>query len=169
MEQTHSPRLVKWSLIVAIVIVVNLFFNYAISLLYQAPQYNDYFPPAQIVNTIDTQNGCLAVGGQWTAPVTKDDKGYCNPDFTKQQQFQTAQKQYDEAVFVLLVLLGIASIIVGALFDHEVLSPAFSWAGALSLFIASVRYWSDANNVVKVLILFAALGALVWIAIKKFK
>jgi hypothetical protein len=51
---------------------------------------------------------------------------------------------------------------------NEVLALAFSWGGVLSLFIASLRYWSDANNILKVIILAIALGSLIWTAVKKF-
>ena len=36
----------KWAIIIAIVIVLNLFFNYAISLVYKAPAYDDYMKQA---------------------------------------------------------------------------------------------------------------------------
>jgi len=95
-------------------------------------------------------------------------QGYCNPDFTKQQQYDVAQKQYDRTIFVALVVLGAISIVCGTLLENTVLSLAFAWGGVLSLFIASLRYWSDANNLLKVVILAIALGSLIWTAVKKF-
>lgn len=165
METAPRSAVVKWSLIIGIIIVLNLFFNYAISLAFKAPQYSDYVPQPVSSQPINTEKDCRVVGGQWTASG-KD--GYCNPDYTKEQQFQSAMKDYDRSVFILLVLLGVASIIVGALLEHIILSSAFSWGGVLSLVIASMRYWSDADNVLKVIILAVALGGLIWTAIKKF-
>jgi general stress protein CsbA len=126
--QPSSP-LVKWSLIAGIIIVMNLFFNYALSLLYTAPDYSRY---------------------------------------VSESAYLLAQNHYDKNIFIALLLLGIVSLIAGSLLDNEVLSISFSWVGVLSLFIASVRYWSDANNLLKVVILAIALGSLIWIAIKKF-
>lgn len=181
--QKHTARLMKWSLIIGIVIVMNLFFNYAISLVYKAPDYNVYFPPTQVVSVISTEQDCLGVGGQWNAsPVAKTplppeatvglspagETGYCDQNFTKQQQFQAAQKQYDRLVFIILVIVGVISIVLGSMVMNEVLALAFSWGGVLSLFIASLRYWSDANNILKVIILAIALGSLIWTAVKKF-
>lgn len=175
----------KWSLIIGIVIVMNLFFNYAISLVYKAPDYNVYFPPTQVVSTINTEQDCLGVGGQWNSEIVPQapipngtnpsstgskagEAGYCDQNFTKQQQFQAAQKQYDRSVFVILVIVGVISIVLGSMVMNEVLSLAFSWGGVLSLFIASLRYWSDASNILKVILLAIALGSLIWTAVKKF-
>ncbi len=165
----------KWSVVIGIVIVLNLFFNYALSLVYKAPDYNEYFPQTQVVPEITTQQDCITAGGQWitqvappTSTTSKTQTGYCNPDFTKQQQFNAAEKQYDRTIFIALVILGVLSLIAGSLVAHEVLSLAFAWGGVLSLFIASLRYWSDANNLLKVIILAVALGALIWTAVKKF-
>ncbi|MDB5188865.1 MAG: protein of unknown function with transrane region [Candidatus Nomurabacteria bacterium] len=175
-SRKHSS-VMKWSLIIGIVIVMNLFFNYATSLVYKAPDYAAYFPQTQVVPDITTQQDCIAVGGQWNAQMSSPAPtkavpaqvtGYCNPDFTKQQQFNAAQKQYDRTIFIILVIVGVLSIVTGSLVMNEVLSLAFSWGGVLSLFIASLRYWSDANNLLKVLILAVALGSLIWTAIKKF-
>ena len=166
-ENTNRSGLVRWSLIVGIVIVMNLFFNYAISLVYKAPDYNVYFPPTQVVTDIANQKDCVSVGGQWNGQTTMP-QGYCDQNYTRQQAFRAAQKEYNKSVFIILVLLGVASIITGALLENEVLSLAFSWGGVLSLVIASMRYWSDANDILRVGILAIALASLIWITIKKF-
>lgn len=180
-----QPKILKWALIIGIVVVLNLFLNYTISLFYKEPDYSEYFVQSQIVEPITNKEECLAVGGQWTeadpryinektmpVPAGVDPatyKGYCNPDFTKQQDFEKAQKTYQRNVFVVLVVLGVASLLLGAFLPNEIITLGFSWGGVLSLIIASVRYWSTADNLVKVLILGFALGALVWLAINKFK
>jgi hypothetical protein len=170
----HS-RLTKWSLVIGIVIVMNLFFNYAISLVYKAPDYKEYYRQEQVVPSIDTKEKCIAVGGQWNEQLVPKSSepvtvlaGYCDPNFTKQQQYESAMKDYNKTVFIALVILGVISIVGGTLIANAVLSLAFAWGGVLSLFIASVRYWSDANNILKVLILAVALGSLIWTAVKKF-
>jgi hypothetical protein len=57
---------------------------------------------------------------------------------------------------------------IGVFAAQDILAAALSWGGVLSLLIASMRYWSDADTVVKVLLLGAALVGLIWIAIRKF-
>ena len=179
--ETHEHKkggFPKWALVAAIVIVLNLFFNYAISLVYKAPEWNTYMPQAQVVEPITNKEKCIEVGGQWTEPdprfTTPENSpkgataGYCDPNFTKQQEFSDAQKTYERNVFIALVVLGVISIVLGALLAHAVLALAFSWGGVLSLVIASVRYWSNAGNLLKVIILAVALGALIWVAVRKF-
>ncbi len=176
---TKGAGFMKWAVVVAIVIVLNLFFNYAISLVYKAPTWEEYMPTTQVVETITNKSDCLSVGGQWTdsdprlldstptntkTPVVT---GYCDPNYTKQQNFNSAQKSYDRTVFIILVVLGVVSLVLGAILTNTVLQLSFSWGGVLSLVIASMRYWSDADNVLKVIILAVALGALIWIAVKK--
>ena len=64
--------------------------------------------------------------------------------------------------------MSIIVLVLGGVISNEIISPAFSWGGVLSLIIASMRYWSDANDLFKVIILALALGILIWFAVKKF-
>ena len=166
----------KWALVVAIVIVLNLFFNYAISLVYKEPSYEAYVPTSQVVQPIGDQADCLAVGGQWTAvpnpEISSDGKtvsmvGSCDPNYTKEQQYAAAETAYSRNVFIILVVLGVASLVLGAVMGSAILALALSWGGVLSLLIAAIRYWSDASGFVKLVVLAAALAALVWVAVKK--
>ena len=177
-EAKKGKGFMKWAVVVAIVIVLNLFFNYAISLVYKAPTYEAYFPTSNVVEPITNKADCLNVGGQWTDPDTRvaptdtgmksaPALGYCDPNYTKQIEFTAAQKSYERNVFIILVVLGVVSLVLGAVFANIVLALSFSWGGVLSLVIASMRYWGAANDVLKVIILAAALGALIWIAVKK--
>lgn len=183
-----KSRFVKWSLIIGIVIVLNLFFNYALYLVYPSPQYNTFCPVSQIVTVPQTQQQCLNVGGKWTQTATPQNEfpptgkdaalktlqpqvsGYCDSTYTCQNKFDTVNKVYERNVFIILIILGVISLFIGIFFRvGEVVSIALSFGGVLSLIIASGRYWSEAQNVLKVAILAIALIALIWVGIKKFK
>jgi hypothetical protein len=178
--ETQS-KVLKWSLIIGIVIVLNLFFNYALSLAYKHPVYEAFCPnTAQVVNVPDTEKACVSAGGQWTnnslyAPKTApgavtQPKGYCDPQFTCRTSFDAAQKVYDRNVFITLVLLGAICVALGSFLRRNMLiSVALSLAGVLSFIIASIRYWSSADDLIKVIILAIALAILVWVAVRKFK
>lgn len=170
-----SSKWVKGSVIVAIVIVMNLFFNYAVSLVYQEPSYDQFIKQSQVVEEITTKENCLTIGGQWNANIYPSEKtspvqrtGYCDPNFTNQKNYESAVKIYDRNVFITLVLLGVIVLILGAFVTVSILSLAFSWGGVLSLVIASMRYWSSADKIVRVVILGIALATLIWLAVKKF-
>jgi hypothetical protein len=180
-QNTHTapskqPGFVRTSLTVAIVIVMNLFFNYAVSFVYNEPTYDQFVKPTQIVENITTQARCIEVGGQWNdySPVPAPQKGlttpqgYCDQNYTNQKNYEDALKVYNRNVFITLVILGIASIIVGSFVAISIIPAAFSWGGVLSLVIASMRYWTSADKLFKVIILACALGVLIWISVKKF-
>ncbi len=189
-----KPSVLRWALIIGIVIVLNLFFNYTISLFYKEPDYNSYFMQQQVVEPITTKEACLNVGGQWTensVPTTGGEgypvldkspiqvgssqttsysqtNSYCNPDFTKQKEYNDAQKVYQRNIFIVLVVLGVISFALGIFISNEIVTLGLSWGGVLSFVVASTRYWSSADNIIKVLILGLALAILIWLAIKKF-
>ena len=180
--ETQS-KVLKWSLIIGIVVVLNLFFNYALSLVYKNPNYEAFCPTAQVNKVVDNQNACVEQGGQWNenipSPVNTPvstikgqtvQAGYCNLQFTCQNNYEAAQKVYDRNVFITLVILGALCVALGSFFGgNVVISIALSMAGVLSFVIASMRYWSSADDLIKVIILAIALAILIWVAFKKFK
>ncbi|MDE1874476.1 MAG: hypothetical protein KGI79_00390 [Patescibacteria group bacterium] len=177
-QSARQPRFLKWSLVFAIALVANLFVNYALSLAYKAPVWNDFCHDQQIVTPPATEAACVSAGGQWTAvvapagqepPTVKTASGYCNPNYTCQQALQNAQESYERNVFIILVIVGVIMIALGSFVGGgEVVKTSLSFAGSLSLVVASFRYWSSAQDWLKVVILGVALAALLWLAVKKF-
>lgn len=173
-NNTKQPGFVKISIIIAIVIVMNLFFNYAVSLVYNEPTMDNFIKPTQVIETINTKEKCIGVGGQWSENATPVEKGrtevqgYCNENYTKQLNYDAARKTYEKKVFITLISLGVLSLISAGFISISILSVSFAWGGVLSLIIASMRYWSQADNLSKVIILALALGILIWLAVKKF-
>jgi hypothetical protein len=178
----QPSRVLKWAIIIALIVVLNLFFNYAITLVYPSPQFENFCPSRQVENMPTTQEECLAVGGQWnqrispeapaaktptTAPLTES---YCNTTYSCQNSFNNAENTYNRSVFIVLVILGIASLVIGTLLKtSDAISAGLSLGGVLSLIIASARYWTEAANILKVVILAVALVALIWLGLKKFR
>jgi len=180
--ETQS-KVLKWALIIGIVIVINMFFNYALSLAYKNPVYETFCPnTAQVIENVNTQKQCVDIGGQWnpninyqnynqSMPVEKTViQGYCDQQFTCRNNYEAAQKVYDRNVFITLVILGALCVALGSFLKGNILiSIALSLAGVLSFIIASMRYWTSADDLIKVIILAIALAILIWVAIKKFK
>ena len=177
MEPQKKSRVLRFSLIAGIVIVLNLFFNYSLSLVYKQPSYDAFCPQSQVVETVTKKEQCVALGGQWNAntfydtpPTPQTPKGYCDQQFMCRQNYETAQRGYDRNVFITLVLLGAICVAIGSyLKGNDLVSSALSLAGVLSFIVASMRYWSSADDLVKVVILAIALAILIWVALKKFK
>jgi len=174
-----QSRIGKWSVIIGIVIVLNLFFNYALSLVYKSPEYMAYCPQTQVVDIPTTEGSCVDKGGQWTKNDVRYIKapaqgevvpGYCDLEYTCRQDYQKASDTYSRNIFVVLVVLGAIVVALGNFLTmNSVIASGLSLAGVLSFIIASMRYWGSANDGIRVLILAIALGLLFWVAIKKFK
>lgn len=189
MDKTKKTpiSILKWSLIIGIVIVLNLFYNYTLSLVFSAPEYNTFCPQKQINITPDSQEKCLAEGGAWTqypadanpktlypdkitVPNTNNQQvGYCDQSFSCNQKYEEANKIYDRNVFIVLVVLGVITFVLSLVFMNiEILSVALSIGAVLDFVIASIRYWARADDLIKVLILGVALAVLIWVSVKKF-
>ena len=183
-EEKKHPRYLHWALVVSIVIVTNLFFNYVISLVYTEPSYNNYCPADVYTKVYTSSDQCLANGGMWSEQVIPVEMkspapqpvsisrtqvtGYCNATYSCQKKYDNASHLYDRNIFIILVALGVTILIAGAYVSISLLSAAFSWSGVLSILIASLRYWGNAGSLIRVIILGAALAALIWLAVKKF-
>jgi hypothetical protein len=177
-NKTTGSKVLKWTLSVALVIVVNLFFYYVIAMVYPEPKFES-FCPMQPINYIDATS-CVNAGGQWQnnayspKQVTEAVKngeplGWCDPNFTCNQNYTESQGIYNRNVFIVLIVLSLVVLALGLFIPLEVLALGFSWSGIVSLIIASGRYWSDADNWMRVIILAIALAILIWFAVKKFK
>ncbi len=179
----RTAKIVKWAIVLGIVIVLNLFFNYAISLVYKEPMFDKFCPVELNSTTYSDRDSCNKVGGMWsesTYPESLDEKGkttpakivgYCNATYTCNNQYMDAQSVYNRNVFIALIILGILSLALGAYLTHlsSAVALGFSFGGVLSLIIGAMRYWSNMQDVLRVVVLAIALAALVWIGIKKIK
>jgi hypothetical protein len=77
---------------------------------------------------------------------------------------------YNRNVFVALVILGVISLIAGFFIRRSAaVSLGLSLGGVLALVVASVRYWSDMNDYLRLGVLAVALVLLVYLGIKKVK
>jgi len=183
LEVRKRPSYLHMALIIAIVIVTNLFFNYVISLVYTEPMAQNYCPAETYNKVYTSSEQCLANGGMWSeqvvpgeinpniktpTPVRTQVTGYCNATYSCEKKYETASHLYNRNIFIILVALGVTIIALGAYIGIPMLTAAFAWSGVLSILIASLRYWGNAGSLIRVLILGAALAALIWLAVKKF-
>jgi hypothetical protein len=172
--EKKPSKFVHISIIIAIVIVLNLFSNYAVSLIYKEPTYEMFIKPTSVVENITSKDKCLSVGGQWSENVYPPEKGqtkiegYCDSNYTNNMNYQKARSSYEKKVFVTLIIFGVLLLAFAGFLSIQILSISFAWGGVLSLIIASVRYWSSADTLFKVIILALALALLIWLAVKKF-
>jgi hypothetical protein len=171
---TNMSSFVKISVVVAIVIVSNLFFNYSASLIFNEPVNDVYINSSQVVEPILSRDECISVGGQWNSYLgmdvlgKKEMQGSCFAEYSKQKAYDEAMKIFNRNVFIFLVVVGVALIAASSFVSISLLSISIAWSGILSLLVASMRYWSDADTWAKLIILGLALCLLVWVIIKRF-
>jgi hypothetical protein len=178
----QNKYILKWALGIGIIIVLNLFFHFATRLVYKIPEYEDFCQSKQVEIRPDTEESCVAEGGAWITPAKEyyeeapmtppigAEKAYCDPTYTCRQEFEDVRDVYQRNVFVVMVVLGLVSLILGfALAANEAISLGLSYGGILSFIIASIQYWSAMDDYLRVIILALALAILIYLGYRKFK
>ncbi|MBI2046437.1 MAG: hypothetical protein HYT28_03405 [Parcubacteria group bacterium] len=185
-QDKKQSRWLKWLLIVGTVIILNLFINSLIKVVYHEPLYTNFCEEKQVKIIPDTKDSCLAIDGQWTddlfvqkrllsgepvaMPVIEQQRaGYCDPDFTCRKGYDTALNVYERNVFVAWVVAGVLALIAGFFLKLEVVSLSLSLGGVVSLVIGSMRYWSRMDDTLRLVVLGVALAVLIWVGIKKIR
>lgn len=185
-KNARTSSFLRWALTIAIMIVLNLVFNYGIYSFYKPAEYDAFCPASITAQNYTEANLCTENGGQWTEYQTKDSpvvavstkpivaqvepSGYCNATYTCQKNYETSQNFYNRNVFIVLVILGILAL-VGSFFfmKYESVAYGFASGGVLSLIIGSVRYWSNMQDIMRLVVLVVCLAILIWLGVKKMK
>ncbi len=154
----RNLNLKKLVVILAIIIVLNLFFNYGIKTFYDGPEYEDFCPKEYFA----------------PKPISPESISEQQIDYEKQQQcqekYESARNLYNRNVFIILIAASIASIIIGFLISQsEAVALGFSFGGVISLIVGTIRFWSDMDDYLRFVILGLALAILIWIGIKKLR
>ncbi len=176
-------------LALAIVVVLNLFFNYGVYTFYKPPQLDKFCPTELNQKAYGDKQSCEAVSGRWfengagpyydngpvpraITPAPKSDKepaGWCDATAKCRESYDSIRSVYNRNVFVVLVILGLIALALGFLvIEVGAVANGFLGGGLLSLIIGTIRYWSDMNDYLRFIILGVALAMLIWLGYKKF-
>jgi hypothetical protein len=168
-----GPKFVRWAIVLAIVIVLNILFLVIRSIAFPAPVYEDYCPNVPGAVYADTQSICEAQGGSWvaTAPdASGKAAGYCDFYSKCQKPWMDAEHAYQQKAFALMMGLAILALIAGILpIGSSIVSSGLSYGGVLALIIGSAMYWNEAGNWLRLAIAVIALAILVYIGLKRFR
>ena len=176
-----ASAIIKWALVIGIAIVVNLFLTYLVDVLYHQPDFADFCPEAEVNRAIESEAACLEVGGQWNENIDAKGAapqgisqpvpaGYCNTTYTCSKQYEEVMQVYNRNVFVVFVIAGIL-LLIGSVYlaGVEAISLGLSFGGVLALIIGATRYWSDMDDILRVILLGVALAGLLYVAWRKFR
>jgi len=169
--------LVRVTVLIGIAILVNVFLAYLVRVFYHEPAYTDFCPESQVVESLPDRGSCLSVGGQWNepdssqqVPYEKRMVGYCNAQFTCSKDFQSAEALYSRNLFVVFVVAGVLLLLGSAfLTGSKTMSSGLSLGGVFALIFGALRYWSDMDDRLRVVVSGIALFALLAIAWKRFR
>ncbi len=176
------PDLRQIAIAAAVAILSVVFVILLIDLVYQEPQWNDYCKddfgpraksvPAGIELKCDYQYSeeeqkCYNEKGLVRTKLNEsgcpvfDYCDFCNKDY------DAVRKIYTRNVFIIAGVIGVIAIFVGTLWKIEFLASGLMFGGLILLFYATVRFFGDADKLLRVIIIFVELLLVLWIGYKK--
>jgi len=143
----------KIALSIAIAIILALFVNVGIATFYDSPDYEECFYPRPLLR------------GEFEQPTKEEqsDSKEC------EDGNRALRSVYNRNVFLVLVIAGVASLLVGFTLGVSSVASGLLFGGILNLFIGVVRFWSDMDEYLRFIILGITLVILIWVGYKKLK
>jgi len=152
---------------IAIIILTISVAIYGISMIYDAPEYEDYCEDGRYYENINTTGECDAMGGKWNLfegpkPI-EGVEGYCDRDYYCRQEYDIANEKHSKTVFLIAVPLGILIIILGALiFGLEAVGAGLMGGGVGIILYGVGGFWRFADDWLKFLFSLVGLVVLIW-------
>ncbi|MCG2718809.1 MAG: hypothetical protein L6408_08260 [Nanoarchaeota archaeon] len=177
-----GSKIKKTILSVSIAIILLLFVIYGISTFYVAPKYEDFCDYSEPVHQVETEEECEASEGKWTdysneRPVprkvdSEDDisEGWCNFNYYCNKDYDAVREHHNRNVFIIAVIIGLVAVLAGGIIlKLESVSTGIMGGGALTIIYGILRYWGDAEDWFRFIILGIVLVILIWIGYKKLE
>lgn len=176
----------KIALIIGIAILLPLFLGLFMDAIYAEPKYNTYcndsmysYPVAPVKmygqnqeNCTDystTQNYSECINKQGN-PRFKYDNNSCQI-FDKCDycsiNFNNAQQMYNRNLFFILAPIGLIVVLLGIYLTIDYIGAGLMFAGLITMFYATIRYFSDMSKVARALVILVELLIIIWIGYKK--
>jgi uncharacterized protein (DUF983 family) len=136
-----------------------------------APAVSTDKSPAMLQNCTNAYNTpeyqqCINDGGQpqfnySTGCETFERCDYCN------KEYQSASASYNRTIFFILAPIGLIIVILGIFLVIDYIGAGLMFAGLITMFYATVRYFSDLSKLLRALVILIELLIIMWIAYKK--
>lgn len=173
----------KLAIVLGIAVLLPLFIGLFVDAVYTEPKYedycrNDYYYSApekmalssnnctEFYTTPEAQNCSMNNG----IAVPKYDANNCQVfdrcDFC-QIEFQKVQSEYNRNVFFIIAPIGLLVVVLGIFLSVDYLGAGLMFAGLITMFYATVRYFSDMSKLLRALVILVELVIIMWIAYKK--
>jgi hypothetical protein len=169
------------AMIIGITILLPLFIGLFFDALYPTPEYNDYcnyiypegptkaVPPNTCPEFYSTAQAQECSRNEGEPRFTYDANGcqvfdkcdYCN------KEYRNAEEVYNRNLFFILAPVGLAIVIIGIYFTVEYMGAGFMFGGLITLFYATVRYFSDMSKMLRALVILVELLIILWLGYRK--
>ncbi len=167
-----AVKLKNIALAIAILILLNLFVYTGIRTFYKEPDRSKYCLDYRV--PIITEEDCVAGGGQWVEnPVDPNvqekprPSGNCTDKPTCFTLYEEAIKPYNRNVFIIYVVLGLITLLIGLLLKVDAVSAGLNFGAVILFFTGTVRYWSNMQEYLRFIIVGLALAIVIWMGYKK--
>ncbi|QQR54461.1 hypothetical protein IPG41_04640 [Candidatus Peregrinibacteria bacterium] len=159
----------KLALSLALVLLINVFFNVGLETFYPAPKYDTYCPASLFQVTYETEAACTEAGGDWYAA----NSGGAMCDFYKScyDEYEKVSQVYNRNAFIVLTSLGVLTLFLG-LFIPKIpmaVMNGFLYGGIVSVLIGTMRYWTLMEDYLRFIVSGVALLILIVVGVKRLK
>ncbi len=175
-------------LAVGIALILAFFVGYGIQTFYRGVNMQDFCNEGPMV--IENQAQCEKSNGKWTEPQILDEglkltcnmnadnsytcysddpqkqRGYCDMS-SCYDEYRKVMAPYNRNVFIIATVIGLIALFIGVSLKLGSVSAGLMGGGVLTIIYGVIRYWGDAEDWLRFVILGVALAALIWIGYKK--
>ena len=173
----------KAALALSLMIVINLFvYVGVINTFFPEPEFDQFCE--KVENELyEEENTCKEAGGEWitgfneksrypSRPIALEEdlkfKPYCDAFATCREEHETANAEYKRNIFIVSVVLGTVAVVAGIFFvEVSAITTGLLLSGLLLYFIGTVRFWSDMDEYLRLIVLSIVLIALFYVGFKK--
>jgi uncharacterized membrane protein len=173
-SKTGIDKIKKWSLSIAILIVLVGFVMIGIQTFYPDPLLGKHcWETMRMAAPMPVYKDCYA---NTNKTVQEECLNQQNAEQIKyQEEMDTCNKEeekithiYNRDVSIILVIIGLVTLIVAILLlKVNSVSNGFTFGGIFLIFLSLVKYWSDMQDLMRFVILGIVLAVLVWLGYKK--
>lgn len=174
----------KLAMIIGIGVLLPLFLGFFVDAVYSEPKYEDYcnnsiyskpyIAPSPNITCPDFYSTTEAqmCSNEKGMPVPKYDSNNCQVydkcDYCS-RDFDNAQQLYNRNIFFILAPLGLIIVIIGIYLTVEYIGAGLMFGGLITMFYATVRYFSDMSKLLRALVLLVELLIIIYIGYKKIE
>lgn len=167
-------KIKKWSLSVAIVIVLVSFVMIGIQTFYPNPFVGKHCWEREEIQGPRVAKDCYILSNTTAQENCINEQKIENEQWQKKMNdCQKAQdavlRTYNRNVSIILLMTGLAALLVSIfILSVSSVSYGFTFGGIVLIFISIIKYWTELQDFMRFIIFGLVLAVLIWLGYKKF-